>query len=185
MRAQTVLRVSALCLFFLSAASSGHAQEVANSIEQLRVLVRPGDNVRVMDTSGRELKGRIDRLSASSISVLVGGNTRILQESDILTIRQRKDDRLSDGARNGFIGGALFGVLVGVALREYDGGGALVTTAALIYGGIGAGIGVGIDGMITSDRIIYDARARSSRANIRVGPFMTPERKGVALSLRF
>ena len=117
--------------------------------------------------------------------MLVGGNTRTLQESDILTIRQRKDDRLSDGARNGFIGGALFGVLVGVALREYDGGGALVTTAALIYGGIGAGIGVGIDGMITSDRIIYDARARSSRANIRVGPFMTPERKGVALSLGF
>lgn len=185
MRAQTIWRLSALCLFFLSGASPGQAQEVANSIEQLRVLVRPGDQVRVMDTSGREMKARINRLSASSISILVGGNTRTLQESEILTIRQRKDDRLSDGARNGFIGGAVFGVLVGLALREYDGGGAWVTTAALIYGGIGAGIGVGIDGMITSDRVIYDARARSSLANIKVGPIMTPARKGVALSVRF
>jgi hypothetical protein len=184
MRAHIVRRASALCLLLLCTAGRGHAQELANSIEQLRVLVRPGDNVRVTDTSGREIKGKIDRLSSSSISLLVGGHARTLDEGEIATIRQRKDDRLSDGARNGFIGGAAFGLLVGLTVLDH-GGGAFVTTAALVYGGLGASMGVGLDALVTHEQIVYDARERSPSAKVRVAPFMTPERKGVALSLRF
>jgi hypothetical protein len=184
MRAHIIGRAAALCLVFLSGAPSSHAQELASSLEQLRVLVRPGDRVRVTDTSGREMKATIDRLSASSISVIVDGSSRTLEEREILKIRQRKDDRLSDGARSGFIAGAAVGLLAGLSLREY-GGNTFVVTAALLYGGIGAGMGVGIDAMVTHDRTIYDARVRSSSANISVAPMMTPERKGVALSLRF
>jgi hypothetical protein len=185
MRSQTIARASAICLLLLGARSQAHAQELATSIEQLRVLVRPGDDVHIRDTSGRDLKGRIDRLSTSSISLLVGGKTRTLEEGEILTIRARKDDRLSDGARNGFIGGAAFGLLVGLAVRDYGGGGAFVATAALVYGTLGAGVGVGLDAMITREKIIYEAHTPSSPANVRVAPFMTPERRGVAMSVRF
>lgn len=185
MRSHTIWEASALCLLILSAAAPGQAQELATSLEQLRVLVRPGDRVRVTDTSGHEMKARVDRLSSSSISLLVGGGTRTLEEGDVVTIRQRKDDRLSNGARNGFIGGAAFGLLVGLAAREYGGNGGFVAAAALAYGSIGAGVGVGIDAMITRDRIIYDGRAGRSSSNIRVAPFVTPERKGVALSVGF
>jgi outer membrane lipoprotein SlyB len=186
MRAHTILRASALCLLLLSGAAPGHAQELASSLEQLRVLVRPGDNVRVTDTNGREMEAKVDRLSASSISLLVDGQAQTLEEGDILSIRQRKEDRLSNGARNGFISGAAFGLLVGLSVQAYAGGNAgLVAAAAIGYGAIGAGIGVGIDAMITRDRIIYDGRARTSPPRVSVAPFVTPERKGVAVSLGF
>jgi hypothetical protein len=185
MRAHIIWRSSALCVLLLSGAASGYAQESAASIEQLRVLVRSGDNIRVTDTSGHEMKGKLDRLSPSSISIVVAGHTRTLAESEILTIRRRKDDRLSDGARKGFIGGALLGLAVGLQVRNVGGGDALVAMATLFYGGIGAGIGTGIDAMVTHDRIIYNARMRRTPANVSVEPFVTPERKGVALSLRF
>ena len=82
------------------------------------------------------------------------------------------------------VGGAAFGLLVGLGLREY-GGGVYIPLSIAIYGGLGAGIGVGIDALITSDQMIYDARARSSSAGWRIAPVITRERTGIAVSLGF
>jgi hypothetical protein len=65
---------------------------------------------------------------------------------------------LKNGARNGCVVGGLVGLLVGLAIAgDVPGGGYAVPSAILVYGGIGAGIGVGVDAMITTRQTIYDS----------------------------
>jgi len=52
------------------------AQELAGSFEQLRVLVKTGDTVRVTDGSGQDVRGSIVDLSASALSLRVNGERR-------------------------------------------------------------------------------------------------------------
>ena len=59
----------AIAVLVLGAPAAASAQDVASSIDQLRVLVRPGETVRLTDATGRERTVRIDRISASSLSV--------------------------------------------------------------------------------------------------------------------
>ena len=134
----------------------GLAQEPATSIDQLRVLVRPGDTVIVTDTGGHVLKGSIAGLSLAAVRLKSGGQERDVMESEIRTIRQRKDDSLANGARNGFAVGATIGFLVGLSGAEYFGG-AFIPVMVGVYGGIGAGIGTGVDAMITKNQTIYDS----------------------------
>jgi hypothetical protein len=53
-----------------------------------------------------------------------------------------------------------------------------------MYGGIGAGIGTGVDALIEGRRVIY-ARSNSPGATLTVAPMLRGSRKGVRLSLRF
>ena len=39
------------------------AQGVASSFDQLGVLVKPGDKISIVDVTGREAEGRIEKLS--------------------------------------------------------------------------------------------------------------------------
>ena len=49
-----------IAVVLLAVAMPARAQEPATSLNQLRVLVRRGDTVSVIDSTGRELKGTID-----------------------------------------------------------------------------------------------------------------------------
>jgi hypothetical protein len=152
---ETVCRGIVFIGLTLAAVPAG-AQEPATSIDQLRVLIGHGDTVRVTDAGGHETKGSVVGLSASSLTLRVGDAERILQEPEIRAIRHRRDDTLRDGARLGFIIGAVLGFVGGLAIANEVDFAAYVPLAAGVYGGIGAGIGAGVDAMITSDRTIYD-----------------------------
>jgi hypothetical protein len=169
----------------MGAVPTVEAQELATSLEQLRVLVKLGDSVRVTDGTGQETRGTIAELASASLTLVAGGNRRAFLENDIRTIRQRRPDSLSNGAKWGFGIGAGLGLLGGLAVvAQYDGDDAAVIlpTVALLYGGIGAGVGVGIDAMITGTRVIY-ARPAGSSARRTISPLVTPSRKGVLVSL--
>ena len=142
------------------AATPAFAQAQASTLDQLRVLVKPGDTIRVTDAGGAEVKGTIEGLSSSELELRVGDGERRLKEADILKIRQRRDDSLADGARKGFVVGAVLGALAGVALvRETSAGFALFSAG--LYGGLGAGVGAGLDALVTHDRTIYNSIAAS------------------------
>lgn len=161
------------------------AQELAGSFDQLRVLVRAGDTVRVTDDTGRETRGTIAELSSASLELLVAGNRRQFRESDISTIRQRRSDSLGNGAKWGFGIGAGLGLLGALAyIAEYDDSAAVVPAFALVYGGLGTGIGVGIDAMISSDQVIY-SRAKGTGATVTLRPIVTRGRMSVHASLAF
>jgi hypothetical protein len=150
------------------AVGSARAQEPAGTIEQLRVLVKRGDTVSVTDRAGHELKGSIVELSSQSIRLRTSIHEQEVFESEIRTIRQRKDDSLADGARKGFAVGALLGLIGGAFVSEYAGFSAYPLLIGF-YGGIGAGIGTGIDAMVTHNQTIYDSVWQPKPASIRFG----------------
>jgi hypothetical protein len=162
---------------------NSYGQEVASTLDQLRVVLAPGSEIHVLTTDGRSIDGTFDRVSGSSLAFSVHGYERILTQDDILRIRQRRDDTLANGARHGFLAGATMGFLVGAALQGEVRSAALIPVSMGLYGGIGAGIGVGIDALIRHDRTIYDATA--SRHTVSVAPVVQSARKGVAVTVGF
>lgn len=105
-----------------------------------------------------------------------------MSERDVLLVRHRHSDPLSNGALWGLLVG---GILGGVGAAAFNPGDAVaVTSAVLIEGGLGAGIGVGIDAMIARDRTIYERRG-SAGARFSVEPRFAPDRVSAQLRVGF
>jgi hypothetical protein len=177
-----VARIAALIILATGAAE---AQELAGTFDQLRVLVRPGDKLTVIDDSGQRVEGRVSSLSSSALDLTVSGKPRQFLSTDINTIEKRGPDSLKNGALIGLAIGGGIGAAGMIALAgTADNPAALVAVGALMYGGIGAGIGTGFDALIEGRRVIY-ARSGSTATTLTVAPMLTRSRKGVRLSLRF
>jgi len=166
------------------AAPYAEAQEIASSLNQLRVLVKVGDTVTVTDDMGRETQGSLATLSSASLELEVGGARRTFTESGIRTIRQRRPDPLRNGALWGLGFGGGLGLLgcLGVAAASDEYG--FVPGCVLAYGGLGAAIGVGVDAMISGTHVIFSRHAGVS-SRVDISPMMAPARQGVLVSVRF
>ena len=153
---------------------------VATSFEQLQVLVRPGDTVRLTDASFSPVSGRIDTLTSSTLSLVVNGIRRDYERPDVTAIwAAPRTDSLADGARRGFRIGAALGLLSVVACRGECGS---ILATAVTFAALGAGIGVGMDARDreTRDHLVYRRPAASGR---RVT--ITPQQTGMTMSVRF
>ena len=182
MHVRTRPLVAALCLLLMPIAA--HAQEIASSLDQLRVLVRPGDSLTVTDASGQELRGRIVELSSTSMVMQARGQRRELFADDIQRITQPRHADLATGARWGLGVGAGFGLLtIASVAGNCRGCGAFVIANTVMLGGVGAGIGVGIAASMTDQRLIYP-RPRLP-VKVAVGPLIDRERQGIRVSLQF
>jgi hypothetical protein len=163
-------------------AAPARAQGVASSLQELRLLVRVGETVTIRDAQGAETKGRILNLSPAALQVMVKGEHRTLAEADVSTLLQRRQDSLGNGALWGFgTGVALFGSALAVVGCE--GCGVWAIPVGLIYGGLGAGIGVGLDALHTSSKVIYERAPTVAR--VRFAPVVSGSRRGVALHVTF
>lgn len=174
-------RVAHAVLLLLVAAASAEAQQIAGTFDQLRVLVKSGDTLTVTDGTGERLRGKLADLSASSLVLEIAGTRRLFQDTDVAIIEKRGADSLRNGTLIGMaIGGGLFGPAIGAATRDWG----FAVVGGLIYAGIGAGIGVGVDALIEGPRLIY-AAAPSRRTTFNIAPILGRSRKGVLLSLRY
>jgi hypothetical protein len=179
-----MLRIGRIVACVFLAATSAQAQELAGTFEQVRVLVKAGDTLTVTDTAGQPVRGKLVNLSSSSLRLNVSGTTREFQKVDVNTITKRGSDSLKNGALIGVIIGGGFGVVgMAVAAAQGDADAAFFVGAALVYGGMGAGIGAGVDALIEGQRVIY-ANPGSPRARLSVAPVLRGPRKGVLVSLR-
>jgi hypothetical protein len=170
-----------------SVATSVASEErvVARSFEQLQVFVGPGDTIALREASGEEFSARIADLSATELVVMVDGRRRAYHADDVIRIRQRRGDSLANGTWLGFGIGAGLG-LVAVAADDsgfIDNAGWAVVVAA-IYGGIGAGIGVGVDALIRRRQVIYDHQPGTTPA-VAIVPFLGVKSAGAMVTLRF
>ena len=176
-----VILVSAL----IGAPAPSVAQEPVREFAQLNTRLVPGDTVWVTDAQGREVKGRILSLGTDALALEGGGRT--YGPADVTTIQVRRADSLRNGALIGLgIGGGL--VLVACLANAESGDAGWCVLGAAIYGGIGAGIGVGIDALIPGKKLVaYRApgSAGLSHARLSVAPVVTPRAKGVAVSFAF
>ncbi|WP_291984125.1 hypothetical protein [Luteitalea sp.] len=178
----THLRAAVLAAVLCSSASSLSAQGVAHSFSELRLLVREGQTVTVVDTAGREVKGRITLLSADTLALGTGAG-RSWQATDVATIRQRRQDSLGNGALIGLgVGVGLVGVAV-LAGGGTDGEPEWAWLAAAFYGGVGAGIGVGIDALITREYDVFRPADRGPQ--VRLQPLWHPQGGGLRVAIAF
>lgn len=161
--------ISAAALGFaltVMSAAPARAQEpqVVDSFTQLQLIVKLGDNVTVTDSTGRKAEGSILTLSPSTLVLLAEGRRRELQERDVAAISQRRPDSLKNGAWWGLGAGAATGFVVSglgsASASIWEGPDARVSAGPVVAGtvlmaGIGTGIGMAIDALIKSDRVIF------------------------------
>jgi hypothetical protein len=177
----------AVFLLLCAGATRADAQGVAASFDQLSVLVEPGDKITVVDMAGREVEGRIGKLSRDGLTLVTKEGAWHLGERDVAKIRQRRSDSLQNGAIFGAAAGAGYGVaLLAILTSMSDGGGPIpagVVAGMVVFTGIGAGAGAGIDALITRRQVIYEQPRGGSQVSI--SPLFLDGRRGVALSVKF
>jgi hypothetical protein len=159
------------------------AQTVARSFDDLRSLVKPGQTVHVIDTTGREVEGRIIELSSSLVLQVPQTGRRELAEPDVRTVRLR-----GNAVKKGLGWGLGIGAASGLALGWYALGDCHVHCERDIYravfgfAGIGGVIGAAVGLAIPTHRLIYE---RPATAAVTVSPVVTGRQKGVLVSVRF
>ena len=161
------------------------AQEVASSFDQLTVLVAPGDEITVVDVSGRKTKGVIGKVSRDELILVNSAGPRRLGEVDVATISQRRDDSLMNGAIIGAVAGTAYFATAAALLRDSDGGEVIISTAivwGVLSAGIGAAAGVGIDALISRRHVIYQ---KPGRSKVSVSPVFGRGRRGGAVTVTF
>ena len=135
----------------------------------------------ITDATGSRTQGKLSELTGSSMVLNVAGALRQFRGSDVDTIAKRGPDSLKNGALTGMaIGSGLAVLAIGASgiSSQHAGWAAL---AALLYGGVGAGIGVGFDALIEGDRVIY---ARSGSTTLNISPLVRGRSKGLMLRLQ-
>ena len=166
--------------------TSVDAQEIASSFEQLAVLVKAGDKVTVVDLAGQETKGRIGKLSPDALTLITSTGSRQLDEKEVAAITQRRDDSLKNGAIIGAVAGAAYFVTAAAIFASIDDGDVLVPTAiagGVLFTGLGAAAGVGIDALISRRQVIFQKPAPWSRATF--SPVFSRGRRGALVTVRF
>lgn len=176
------------------------AQVVATSFEELQALVTSGATIYVTDASGRRTKGRLGELSASSLELLVGqtgpdGRETFvpkarLSERDVRQILLQRRDSLWNGTLIGmgvWLGiGAVPSMIFGCS--NYEGLHPSVGSCAgmwAFFAGIGAGMGAGIDALITERTTVYYQAPGQRSSGVQVSPLFSKSAAGIQMSLRF
>ena len=184
MKAPTIRGV--VFLLLCAGGTRVEAQGVASSFDQLAVLVKPGDKIRVVDVTGREDEGRIGTLSRDALTLVTEAGPRVFGEGDVAQIRQRRGDSLKNGAIIGAAAGTAYFLTAAALLGDSDGGEVIVGAAVasgVLFAGMGAAAGVGIDALLTRRQVIYQNPGFGSK--VSVSPLFRHGRLGAAVSVKF
>ncbi len=178
--------MAALVSFALLAPAVAWAQESVKTFDQLSTRLRVGDTVWVTDHQGHETKGTLRDITAQALVVDSHG-ARTLAASEIRQVRVRQHDSLVNGTLIGLLVGLGAGLWFDEACREGGdlcGGryGARTAVGAVM----GTGIGLAVDAARRGRRmVVYGAPGAEASAHVMVVPFVTPARKGLAVSANF
>lgn len=184
-RIVTRLPLAALLIALFRAIAA--AQEPVTSFSRLSSRVGVGDTVRVTDSQGQQVSGRILELHDASMTLDSQGTRTVA--GDRVSRVDLSAKRVGHAALMGLlIGGAAGAVLVvatqGECVSDCTGGGWAIGF------GIGAGIGAGVGAAVRAARPaswkeVYRAPGTSGYARLSLSPAITPRTKGVAVSYSF
>jgi hypothetical protein len=164
------------------------AKAQTETFSELVGQVKPGDRVVVSSADGNQTEGLITNLTASSLSV------RLINEADFY-LNNSADKTFSEAAVRKIVrqdsnwNGVLIGAAAGVPASWFylwsaggsDSAGAVFVGGCILFGGLGALVGGGVDALI--HKTIYQAPRRG--ASVTIDPVLGRGRTGVAASLRF
>ena len=171
-----------LLLFILATGSELSAQTAAVTHPTLEGVVSPGMTVWITESNGGERKARIISVAGDVITASADGSTRSFQIGEVSRIRARHFDSVLNGALIGAGAAVASGLLLCTAMEPWENCRDDVGPMFLI-GGIGAGIGIGVDALIHGRKTIYEAPRASAR--VRAVPIIGRHGAGFNLSFSF
>jgi hypothetical protein len=156
----------------------GMAQVATPTFDDLRAESHHGETVYVTDLAGATTKGRVLRISANSIALVVKNETREWPASEVTWITQRRGS-----AGRGALIGLAVGAVIGPLLVALDNGADdYVLFFAPFSAGLGASIGAAIGAARRPERVLYVAPSPSAHLfSLRVAPGVI----GMRAQLRF
>jgi hypothetical protein len=179
---RTIVIAGVTTVFFASTAPMVSAQTAQDAPRSLNTELSPGTTVWITDSSGREEKSRIVGVSSGIVTIATGGDVRRLDPTDIRRVRARHFDSVLNGALIGTGTAVASGLFFCTRMEPWrncrDDFGPMILT-----GGIGAGVGIGIDALIRGRKTIYEAPEGS--AEFHALPIVGPRTRGIRLSLAF
>ena len=182
-RARTILLVVA---GFVVTAAAVSAQEAAASFDALAGGIHVGDRIWVTDATGREVRGRLERLSSDGL-VLKANGLETFAAADVRRVRARDRDSLKNGTLIGLgVGGALGTAWCIGAIADDSGeidAGVECAEGFTVFPGLGALIGLAVDALIPGKmRVVYQASLprEAARASLMVVPLFSSTVKGLA-----
>jgi hypothetical protein len=160
---------------------SGGAQVPATSFDELRQVLRAGNDVTVAGTDGRITKGKLVEVTASSLTVeryrwpwqkRVENN---FGDTAVTTVKRM--DSPWEGLLLGFAAGSIPTIIAGCH-KNWRG------EACALVGVVGAAIGGAID--VRHNKTVYRAGTPpAGRGTVSLSPSLSTKAAGATLSLRF
>jgi hypothetical protein len=185
---RTVITVALAGVLVAAGAVPSMAQVATPTFDDLRAEGHRGQIVYVTDQGSVKVKGRVVRISATSIDLLVNGDSREWPISDVARITQRRGHAALGaevGLAVGFGLGALLVLTDPACQNGHNSGwcdGGVVLVVGAFVGGIGAGLGAVTGSLITTERVLYAAPSPSPHVfSLRVAPGVI----GMRAQLRF
>jgi hypothetical protein len=169
--------VIALVLALTALVSAPAAAQTAASFNDLTLRLRVDDTVRLRDTSGRIVRGRITAVSSDQIVIDVNGQPTTFPAGRVGEVAVRHH-ALGAAALIGLASGATVGILfvhefAGIAGRPTAG---TYGVGGLVFGADGAGLGVGIGAIVPTTSLVYRA---PGGGQVSLAPFVTRDGLGV------
>lgn len=157
-----MIRNTALTIVtYLCLAGAAAAQEPVRSFDELKTRIAIGETVYVVDASGHDTKGRLARLSDTSLTVVVDGTPREFVVDDVIRIERRHRDSVKNGVLIGAGTGAVVGFGAGRSADspacprpgiECGQGSAIGMVTGALWGAVGGWIA---DTLIRSREVVY------------------------------
>ena len=149
-----LLRSPMLAASLLALPGVAWAQQPAQSLEQLKLLVAPGDDLTVVHPAGAITRGKLSAITPEEITLDVGGRIQRWPAADIGAVRLRVKDSILNGI---LIGAAIGAALGSLNYLDNDCRGDAACAAGLALGAaVCAGAGGLIDSLIRPSRTIYE-----------------------------
>jgi hypothetical protein len=160
------------------------AQDVTNSFQQLRALIKPGDTIYVTDPGGTTIKGTLADLSASTLRMRVRRDPpRTLPEAAVNNIVVERADPLWNGPVIGFAVGAASGLLIELGARgQYE---KFSGRSAIGLGSVGLVTGLVIDVANKEKATVYVHGPGQQPRAVRVFPRVSHSAVSVDISVGF
>jgi hypothetical protein len=183
--------VLVLAAGFLATATAASAQESAASFDALAERIPVGQLIWVTDTMGRELRGRLERLSRDELALRTD-RLQVFAAPDVRRIRARDRDSLKNGTLVGLLIGGGMGTAWCIGAIADDSGdinaGVECAEGFTVFPGLGALIGLTVDAAIPGKmRVVYQASPPrgASPASVTVVPVFSSRTKGLTVVFAF
>ena len=145
-----------------------------------------GAIVRITDTRGALVQGRLIEVTPASIRVKAGRSLKEVRAADVLQIERRREDSVLNGALIGLGVGFAAGVTAAYgACSHPDSECEAIANALFIPIGAGAGLATGalLDRSMHSFDTVF--RSRTSARSWFWAPVVSKEQKGLTITVRF